>query len=78
MDRYINKDLEDITIMDLRMYISHKQNKVLPNTLNSIIVCVKSFFGFLFLEDIIDIHIILNARSPNPESQRSKVYQNFS
>lgn len=54
MDRYINKDLEDITIMDLRMYISHKQNKVLPNTLNSIIVCVKSFFGFLFLEDIID------------------------
>ena len=74
MDRYINKDLKDITVSDLRMYIKHKQEKVKPSTLNGIIVTIKAFFEFLFLEDEIEKDISKKLKKVKTEQRIRKSF----
>lgn len=54
LNKYINKKIENVTIADLKMFILYKQANCKPNTLNGIIVCIKSFFNFLFDEGYIE------------------------
>lgn len=54
LNRYLSKKIEDITLSDLKMYILHKQADCAANSLNGIIVCIKTFFNYLYEDDYID------------------------
>lgn len=54
LNNYINKKIEDVTVADLKMYVMHKQDECLPNTVNGIITCIKEFFKYLYEDEYID------------------------
>ena len=56
LNRYLEKDINKISVADLKMYILHKQTTCKSNTLNTIITTIKSFFNFLYDEGYLDIN----------------------
>lgn len=54
LNTYLRKDISKISIADLKMYILKKQTECKPNTLNGIIVTIKTFFKFLYEEGYIE------------------------
>lgn len=54
LNRYIKKDIKDISLSDLRTFLTYKQEKVIENTLNSIITRIKAFFTWAYEEEYID------------------------
>lgn len=56
LNRYLEKDINKISVADLKMYILHKQTTCKSNTLNTIITTIKSFFNFLYNEGYLDIN----------------------
>lgn len=54
LDKFVNKSYKDISISDLRMYISHKQSQNKQTTINSVISQIKPFFNWLVEEDYLD------------------------
>jgi integrase/recombinase XerD len=54
LNSYLTKKIEDISVADLKMYVLYKQSTCKTNSLNSIIICIKSFFKFLCEEDYLD------------------------
>lgn len=58
LDKFLNKNVQDINIFDLRLFLAHKKEveKIKDNTLNNIINKIKSFFNFLFDEGYIDVN----------------------
>lgn len=51
--KYMNKNLENITLIDLKYYISYKKQKVQPTTLNGLITKIKTFFSWCLEEGYI-------------------------
>ncbi len=54
LNKYLEKDIHKVTIADLKMYILKKQSECKNNTLNNIIVTIKTFFKFLFEEGYLE------------------------
>lgn len=50
---YINKPIATVTVMDLRMYLAATTQNLKPGSINTIMSCFKSFFGWLELEEYI-------------------------
>lgn len=50
---YVHKPISTITVMDLRMYLAATTKDLKPSTINTIMSCFKSFFGWLELEEYI-------------------------
>lgn len=72
LNDYINKKIENITLADLKMYILYKQSTCKSNSLNSIIVCIKSFFKFLQEDDYIEINPSRKLRKIKEEKRLKK------
>lgn len=64
LNNFISKDLNDITIFDLRSFISHKQQFVVSSTINNMISQIKSFFNWACEEEYI---------SSNPSNKLRKI-----
>lgn len=56
LNRYLEKDINKISVADLKMYILHKQTTCKSNTLNTIITTIKAFFNFLCDEGCIEVN----------------------
>lgn len=56
LNSYIHKRIEDITIYDLRGFISYKQQYVVASTLNNMISKIKAFFTWACDEDFISVN----------------------
>lgn len=56
LNRYLEKDIDKISVADLKMYILHKQARCKRNTLNTIIITIKAFFNFLCDEGYIEVN----------------------
>ena len=56
LNRYLQKKIEDVSIADLKMYILHKQATCAANSLNTLIVCIKTFFNYLYEDDYINVN----------------------
>ena len=54
LNAYLEKDIHKVTIADLKMYILKKQSECKSNTLNNIIVTIKTFFKFLCEEGYLE------------------------
>lgn len=54
LNEYLEKDIHKVTIADLKMYILKKQSECKNNTLNGIIVTIKTFFKFLCEEGYLE------------------------
>ena len=54
LNSYLSKNIENITLADLKMYILYKQSKCKAATLNNIIISIKDFFNTLCFEGYID------------------------
>lgn len=54
LNRYLEKDINKISVADLKMYILHKQSNCKQSTLNTIITTIKAFFSFLCDEGYIE------------------------
>lgn len=54
LNEYLEKDIHKVTIADLKMYILKKQSECKSNTLNNIIVTIKTFFKFLCEEGYLE------------------------
>lgn len=50
LNRYLNKNIKNVSLADLKMYILHKKAKCTTNTLNTIITTIKTFFKYLHNE----------------------------
>ena len=56
LNRYLEKDINKISVADLKMYILHKQSNCKQSTLNTIITTIKAFFSFLCDEGYIEVN----------------------
>ncbi len=54
VNRVVNKNIEDITIFDLRTYLTHKKEVNAPSTINNLIRAIKAFFTWLYEEEYIN------------------------
>ncbi|WP_186430872.1 site-specific tyrosine recombinase/integron integrase [Clostridium sp. BSD9I1] len=50
---YVHKPISTVTVMDLRMYLGATTKNLKPGSINTIMSCFKSFFGWLELEEYI-------------------------
>lgn len=50
---YVHKPISAVTVMDLRMYLAATTKNLKPGSINTIMSCFKSFFGWLELEEYI-------------------------
>lgn len=58
LDRFLEKDITDISVFDLKAYISHLQdNNIAIRTINGYISQIKSFFTWLYEEEYIEKNI---------------------
>lgn len=53
INSYLNKDIQDITIFDLRDYLTHKKEVNISSTINNHIRVIKAFFTWLYEEEYI-------------------------
>ena len=51
LDQFCKKDYKDITVADLRMFVSNKQKSHKSTTINNIISQIKTFFRWMIEED---------------------------
>lgn len=51
---YINKEIPQITVVDLKAYLNFKKKSVKTSTINGLISVIKSFFSWLVEEEYID------------------------
>lgn len=56
LNRYLQKKIEDVSVADLKMYILYKQANCAANSLNTLIVCIKTFFNYLYEDDYINVN----------------------
>lgn len=54
VNRFINKNIEDVTIFDLRTYLTYKKEINAPSTINNLIRVIKAFFTWLYEEEYIN------------------------
>lgn len=54
--KYMNKNIGDITLIDLKFYISYKKQKVQSPTLNGLIAKIKAFFSWCMEEGYIKVN----------------------
>lgn len=72
LNSYLEKDISKITIADLKMYILKKQSECKGNTLNSIIVTIKTFFKFLHEEGYIENNPAFKLKKVKEEKRLKK------
>lgn len=53
---FVKKDIEDITIVDLKAYLNMKRKTTIPSTINGFIASLKAFFTWAVEEGYIDIN----------------------
>jgi len=51
---YVNKEIPQITVVDLKAYLNFKKKSVKTSTVNGLISVIKSFFSWLVEEEYID------------------------
>lgn len=51
---FINKDIQDITVVDLKAFLNHKKKTVKASTVNGFIDLLKGFFSWCMEEDYIE------------------------
>lgn len=52
--RFVNKDIQDITVIDLKAYLNFKKKSTKASTINGLISVIKSFFSWLVEEEYIN------------------------
>lgn len=60
---YIRKPLSTVTAMDLRMYLAQRCKNMKPGSVNAQIYILKSFFGWLYIEEYIPKNPTLKLKS---------------
>ena len=73
LDRYLNKNIQDIDISDLRSYLSYKKQEVQASTINNLISKIGAFFTWLYEEEYIDKNPSKKLRKVKEPSRITKV-----
>lgn len=72
LNRYLEKNIENVSISDLKMYILYKQNSCISSSLNRIIVCIKEFFKFLYEDEYIQYNPACKLKKSKEEKRLRK------
>ena len=68
MFKFINKDIQDITIIDLKAYLNYKKDNCKSSSVNTLMSTIKAFFTWCYNEEYIP---------NNPSSKLKKIKQEY-
>lgn len=68
MFKFINKDIQDITIIDLKAYLNYKKDNCKSSSVNTLMSTIKAFFTWCYNEEYIP---------KNPSSKLKKIKQEY-
>ena len=68
MFKFINKDIQDITIIDLKAYLNYKKDNCKSSSVNTLMSTIKAFFTWCYNEEYI---------LKNPSSKLKKIKQEY-
>lgn len=68
MFRFVNKDIHNITLVDLKAYLNYKKENCKSSSVNSLITTIKTFFTWCYDEEYIE---------NNPSKKLKKIKQEY-
>lgn len=60
---HVKKDFNEIKVSDIEKYIKYLSNQNAPSSINNVISCLKSFYLYLILENIVKVNVMENIKS---------------